>query len=346
MTKGTRLGAGSLIASLLLVTAAACGSSTSGNPSASGDSVKATTVRLVMETPSSGNVTEYLADKEGFFAKNHINIILVQLPAGPQATAALVGGSIDVGQLGIENTAPLLAKGQKMVLIAENNTNYWTIMTSPSLAAQSLKRVLQGLSGKTVSAPSVGGEGGGFVRYLASLYGLSPTAINLTADPSNSAVLSGQSAGAMTDTIGACVLGTHGYKEAFSFSDPKKSSYPQALNNLMQIPDIGYWVTGSYAAAHAQVLSEFQTAINETIAWSKANLGAAAALLEKNRTALGYPSMPTAAYQSCMKQIINEGVTSITRAQVATWSKIVQIEKLSGPLPPTSQWTIKGVVAG
>lgn len=331
------LGLGSILALLILTAATAYGSPKKSDPSF-------TTVRLVFETPSSGNVTSFLALKEGFFKRNHIAIKIVQLPAGPQATAALVGGSIDVGQLGIENMAALLAHGQKMILISENSSNYWTLMTSPSLAGKPLAAVLQGLAGKTVSAPSVGGEGAGFLRYLESTYGMSQTSINLTADPSNSAVISGQSAAGMTDTVGACVLGTKGFKKAFSFADTPNRSYPSNVRALMKLPDIGYWVTGTYAATHPQVVKEFQTAIHQTIAWSQSHLAKAVNVLVQNQDVLGYPSMPGNAYPNCMKQIIEEGTTTLTLAQVKTWSNIVQIEKLSGPLPSPSQWAIRGVV--
>lgn len=305
---------------------------------------KLQTVKVVFETPSAGNVTTFLALNKGFFRKNGLNVQLVKLPAGPQSTAALVGGSIDVGQLGLENIAPLLQGGQKMVLLAENTFNYWTLMVPKAEGSEPLATVLRSLAGKTVSAPSVGGEGGGFLRYLESVYGMSTAAINLTADPSNSAVLSGQSAAGMTDVIGSCVLGMHGYTAAFSFSNPKATGYPASVQALAQIPDIGYWVTGQYAATHKRVTKEFQTAIQQAVAWSQSHVSQAVALLRKERTNLGYPYMPGKVYNACMQKVVSIQTTTITQAQVKTWERIVQVEKVANGLPPSSSWAIKGVV--
>lgn len=305
---------------------------------------KLQTVKVVFETPSAGNVTTFLALNRGYFRKNGLKVQLVKLPAGPQATAALVGGSIDVGQLGLENMAPLLQGGQKMVLLTENTFNYWTLMVPKAQASKPLDTVLHALSGKTVSAPSVGGEGASFLRYLESVYGMGTTAINFTADPSNSAVLSGQSSAGMTDVIGSCVLGMHGYAPAFSFSNPKANGFPSSVQALAQIPDIGYWVTGHYAATHKRVTKEFQTAIQQTVAWSQSHVPQAVALLRKDRSKLGYPYMPGKVYNACMRKVIGIQTTTISPSQVKTWDRIVRIEKVANGLPPSSSWAIKGVV--
>jgi ABC-type nitrate/sulfonate/bicarbonate transport system substrate-binding protein len=330
---------------VLALGAIACAAG-AADSSAKAKSQPVTTMRLVFETPSAGNVTGLLAMKEGFFARNHIAITPETIPAGPATTAALLGGSADIGYLGITNMAPLLAQGQKMVLVSELNVNYWTLMTSPALAGGSLSSVLHSLAGKTVSAPSVGGEGAAYLRYLETTYGLPTSAISLTADPSNSAVLSGSSAAAMTDTIGACVLSTHGFKQAFSFNEAPTSQYPAAVRGFMRIPDLGYWVTGTYAAAHPQALKEFQTAIHETIAWMQSHVSQAVKVLVANQTTLGYPSMAGNEYPTCMKQIIAEGATTISPSELSNWNQLLQAENIATGLPPSSQWTIPGVVKG
>jgi len=345
---GRRRGKGRAVrlgASVLALGAIACAAG-AADSSAKAKSQPLTTMRLVFETPSAGNVTGLLAMKEGFFARNHIAITPETIPAGPATTAALLGGSADIGYLGITNMAPLLAQGQKMVLVSELNVNYWTLMTSPALAGGSLSSVLHSLAGKTVSAPSVGGEGAAYLRYLETTYGLPTSAISLTADPSNSAVLSGSSAAAMTDTIGACVLSTHGFKQAFSFNEAPTSQYPAAVRGFMRIPDLGYWVTGTYAAAHPQALKEFQTAIHETIAWMQSHVSQAVKVLVANQTTLGYPSMAGNEYPTCMKQIIAEGATTISPSELSNWNQLLQAENIATGLPPSSQWTIPGVVKG
>ena len=83
-------------------------SSSSGSGNSGGSSP--ISVSVINYPGSDASWLAYIAQQKGFFKANDLNVSFVSLQAGPQAMAALVGGSADIGVLDTDNMAPLLAK--------------------------------------------------------------------------------------------------------------------------------------------------------------------------------------------------------------------------------------------
>jgi ABC-type nitrate/sulfonate/bicarbonate transport system substrate-binding protein len=287
----------------------------------------------------------YIAQQQGYFKSNGLNVSFVSLPAGAQATAALVGGSVDIAVLDSNNVAPLLAQGQKYKLLINAVTNFWAIVGNKSLAGKPLSQVVAALKGQSVDVPSVGGTGGRQLQAIFSAYGLSAGAVKLVADPTNASLTSGSVQAAMTDTIGACRLTTLGYPEVMNFVNPpqSKSSYPAGVQSLIGLAGLGYWSTASWADKYPAAVGHFQQAIEQATAWAKnpANAATVASLLRKS--AFNLPTLTDSQWATCVGRVTAAFSNSYTASDAATWNKIVKSSGLADSLPPTSQWLATGI---
>jgi ABC-type nitrate/sulfonate/bicarbonate transport system substrate-binding protein len=319
---------------------AACGSSGTSSTS-SGGAVKA----RILSYPTSGSSwVEYIALKQGFFTNNGIDATLISLPAGQQGTAALAGGSLDVGLLDTNNVGPLLAKGGQFTLLTNAIQNYWILIGNKGLAGKDLGDAVTALKGKAVAVPSLGGSGGRQMQVIQSAYGVSNKDVTLTADPSSASFTSGRVGAYMTDTLDSCAVLDQGYPKVMDFVDPPndKSSYPQAVQNLIGLAGLGFWATGDWVKANPGVATKFQTAINQTIAWAKnpANLGTIQSLFRK--TTWDFPSLTDDQWKTCAQRVVNTFSARYTTQDATTWNSILKLQNV-GPLPDTGQWLAAGI---
>jgi ABC-type nitrate/sulfonate/bicarbonate transport system substrate-binding protein len=336
------------VAAAMSLALAACGSSSptsSSTGSAAATTGSPVSVSVISYPGSDSSWLAYIAQQQGFFKANDLNVSFVSLQAGPQAMAALVGGSADIGILDTDNMAPLLEKGQKYTLLINAVTNFWALVGNKSLAGKSLAQVVQALKGQGVTAPSVGGTGGRQLDAIFAAYGLPASSVKITADPTNVSLTAGRVQAAMTDTIGACRLTTLGYPEIMNFVDPPqdKSSYPAGVQSLIGLPGLGYWAKSSWAAANPAGVSHFQKAIEQATAWAKnpANTAAEDTLLRNS--AFNLATMTSSQWATCVSRVTAAFSNSYTAADAALWQKFVTSQGIASSLPPSSQWLAAGI---
>jgi ABC-type nitrate/sulfonate/bicarbonate transport system substrate-binding protein len=334
------------------LTLAACSSSAS-TPPASGGSGGSTTqpvsIRLISYPGSDASWLAYIAQQEGFFKKNNLDVSLVSLQAGPQAMAALVGGSVDMAILDTDNLGPLLTKGQQYTLVVNAVTNFWTLVGNKSMAGKSLSQVMAELKGQSVAAPSAGGTGGRQLEAIAGAYGLSSGSVSLVADPTNASLTAGKVQAAMTDTIGACRLTTLGYPEIMNFVDPPEaaSSYPAAVQSLIGLPGLGYWAKSSWATANPTGVTRFQQAIEQAVAWAKnsANTSAEDSLLRSSP--FNIATMTDSQWDTCVARVTAAFNASYPASAAQTWNSFLTKQGvITSALPPSSQWLATGIPQG
>jgi ABC-type nitrate/sulfonate/bicarbonate transport system substrate-binding protein len=267
------------------------------------------------------------------------------LPAGTQATAALVGGSADIAPLDTNNFAPLLAQGQKFELLVNAVTNFWVLVGNKSMKGDTLQQAITKLKGQSVNAPSVAGTGARQVIEMEKAYGLSSTAINLVADPTNASLTAGQVQASMTDVVGACRLEALGYPEIMNFVTPPKptSSYPAAVQQLIGLSGLGYWAPSSWVSANKATATGFQKAIEEAIHWAKAQVDQKnlAAMLRKS--AFNVAALNNKQWSACTSRVASTFNPAYTTHDTSVWNKLVNEEGLASGLPPASQWQFPGL---
>lgn len=321
----------------------ACGSS-GGSASGPSKGASSTTKVRVLSYPTSGSSwPAYIALKEGFFAKHGIDADLISLPAGQQGSAALAGGSLDVGLLDTNNMGPLLAKGGKYTLMTNANTNYWILIGNKKLAGTTdLGTALKSLSG--ISVPSLGGSAAQSIGVLQRAYGISTSKLALVADPSSASFTSGRVGAYMTDTLDSCEPLDEGYPKLMDFVAPPadRASYPPDVQNLVGLAGLGYWASDSFLKDHPQLASEFQAAIAETITWAKdpANLSKVAQLFRG--TTWDFPKLNDTQWTQCAQRVVNTMDDHYGDADITTWNSILKGEGIAA-LPERSSFVASGV---
>lgn len=317
---------------------AACSSSAS-TTTASG----ATTVRILSYPTSGSSWPAYIAMKEGFFAKHGINPDLISLPAGQQGSAALAGGSLDVGLLDTNNMGPLLAQGGKYTLLTNVNTNYWIVIGNKKISDPTdLGSSLQSLSG--VSVPSLGGSAAQEMGVLTKAYGISSSKLQLIADPSSASFTSGRVGAYMTDTLDSCEPLDEGYPKLMDFVDPPAaaSSYPKSVQSLIGLAGLGYWTSNSFLSQHPKLATQFQAAIAETIAWAKQPAHLATIAKMFRGTTWDFPKLNDKQWSTCTQRVINTMNDSYNSADISTWNSILKTEGISA-LPAEKDFVASGV---
>lgn len=336
-----------LIAPLLALTACAGSSTTSTSASAASSSKKVATtdVKLLSYSGTTISWIGYIGQKEGFFAKNHLNVTTTALPNGQQATASLIGGSVDITILDPGNSGPLLTQGQSLKLLVNGTKNYWTFVGPKGSSASNLKSQITGLKGANVTAPSTAGSGARMLRVLTAAYGVPSTDYTIVADPTDATLTSGTSAAVMTDTISACRLGALGYPSLMNFTNPPKatSSYPASVRKLIGLAGLGYWTTPTWASAHPTAVTEFQKAISQTIAWMKASKNESKLASIMRASDYNVAALTDTQWNSCVKTIAQTYDPAFSKTDAKEWSSILtSIDKIPA-LPATSTWFAKGL---
>lgn len=324
--------------------AAACSSPGTDSTAASGGGAGLTAVKMQFTLGTATSWPAYVAEQEGFFHKNGLDVQFVSSTSAPSATAALVGGGYDVAVIDLFNTAPLLEQGQNLKLITEIWPIPEVLLAGKSGRKAGLGQLMPVPAGTVVSAPSSGGASALEVKYVQEQYGGKASDIKVAADPSGAGLLSGQSKYQWTDPATECVLTARGASLVFDMQNPTggEPAYPK-IKDLFGLPDNGLWATGSWVSSHQKAIGGLQTAIEQADQWMVANPGAAAKLLRGDKD-FNAPSLSDTQWQNCVTKISKEYSTAFPPDKVAPWSSVLQqMGVISKALPPLSNWAVSGL---
>jgi hypothetical protein len=301
-------------------------------------------VSLMVYAGGSLSWVGYLAQQQGYFAKNHLNIKFVTLPAGVQATTALAGGSLDVAELDPFNVAPVLTQGVNLQLLVGEQKSYWTLFGQKTSEGQSLANVMGSFD--SVGVRSVGGAGGRLGQYLAVSYGKSPTSVQQIADIGSTGFMGGHEPYTIADPGTACELESRGYPTLFSFFNPPapKASYPSKLQSLIGVEEFGYWATASWAKANPAAVKDLQAALSQTEEWASnpANTQQVTDLLRKSP--FNVANVSDSQFKQCVGQTVAELSPTFTQEDANVWSMALKSLGLApNGLPATSTYFAPGL---
>ena len=168
-----------LAAALLAVATltAGCGGS-GGNAKDDTSGGGPTKLRLVQSSTSVGYFTLYVAEQEGFFADEGVDVGKPTVLGGDsKVAAALAGGSADIGG-GVATTAFLLADGGRDPRIVANllNSYYVDVIVGKQFkqppAGASLEDKIRALKGARVGVPAPSGGGAALLQFLFNKVGM------------------------------------------------------------------------------------------------------------------------------------------------------------------------------
>lgn len=170
---------------LCAIGAAACGSASSGSGGGGG-----TSLTLGLPVPDSTFVSAYLAEDQGLFKKEGLNVKLVTFQGGSDLTKAVVSGSVQVGINGLGGIMPAIQQGQPLKVIygGFNELSYkWYAL--PSINS------IQQAKSKTWGVTKVGSDTDYLTRYLLAKNGINPDTVNIVGGGASASRIAAMGAG-------------------------------------------------------------------------------------------------------------------------------------------------------
>lgn len=303
---------------------AACGGGGGAATSStkSGDSTPAATpTKLTLAYFPATIQTFYIdvAQKQGFFKENKLQVDPVAIASGPDLAAALDGGSSQISDEGLAIIGPLMQRGEQMVTLLGNIELNYGLAVKPSVptpnASAPFPAPLKDLKGLKIGITARGSLTEDFANRLLKAAGLKPSDVTYIAAGTPPAIAAAFKAGrvdaAVTFPPVAQLLGTEGKDYKLIADVPQKKNVGQLFDGYLVdvYAAMKPWIEKNRAAA-----TGFCRAMIKAADWAgdPANLDAVAKLLAD------WVNLPQAQSKQIWQQY--KGTFS-QRVTAATWQQ-------------------------
>lgn len=233
-----------------------------------------------------GNSGEaFYAVDQGFFKAAGIDAQVTILPNGGAVTGALVGGSYDVGVASIISASLAHEKGLQLKIVAPGALYE---SRAPSVVCAVAKNspitTAKELEGKVFGVPDLGGLPKVAISEWMQRNGGDPSKVQLVEVPFAAMVPALQ-----TGRIDASILIQPLLQRALDAGQVRVlSKCFDAVEPQFAIAE--FYSTAEYAAAHAETLKRFSSAIQQAGRWANAHPDEAAAIVQRWTKASPWPS--------------------------------------------------------
>ncbi len=317
---------------LVIAAMAACGSSPSSTTPAPTQPVSIT-IGLPNSTPSFANSDVAVAQAEGYFAKEGLDVHVDNLSSGVPVVQGVIGGSLDIGASSIEPVVNAASQGAAVQIIGSYANKLTVSMVTPDSIASPAQ-----LRGKRLGIQQVGAFREVMTRMIIEGAGL--TTSDVIYVPSSSSAYVSE---LLTGTVQSAVLQEEQVLKVLS-----KDSKLHVLVNLASAhPDYfygAYVVSKSWLASNQSTAEKFLTAITLAHRFMYANKAATVKIVAAST---GYStSLIGKAYNVLVTDEAVFPVDSGLSASVitATIATMKQYKILSGPEPPESSLVDTGPI--
>jgi NitT/TauT family transport system substrate-binding protein len=290
---------------------AACGSSTSSP----GGATQSVTVAI---TPVVATADFYVAQSDGYFAKNHLSVTVRPLNGGASIVPALEGGAVQIGQSNVLSVIEGASHGINEPCFAGGASNVSLIlMAGPKSGVTSLSQ----LAGKTVAVNATSGVNQLITEaYLAAQH-VNPTSVHFIAVPypdMPSALSSNRVAAELTSPPFSVISASQGAKVLAS--NPEQAVSGSTTFSCWQ-------ASASWLSSHKTVAADFATAIREADAWSSSHPA-------QFRTFLQHQLKISSAIASAMPMPV--WTSEISAKDTKEWETLAKDYSIPAGAPPAS----------
>jgi NitT/TauT family transport system substrate-binding protein len=174
--------------SLSLALAACGGSSASGSDSGSIESASAGEPVTLQVACANGfeHLPRFEADEQGYDEDLNLTTECVQVNTGPEQSAALLSGDLDVGIMNAANLAPLLDQGQDLVAFgALRSATYWDLLVDKDYDLphenEGWEGVVQDLQGARFGVVARGAAAEAIATAMFKAAGVDPASVTFIA---------------------------------------------------------------------------------------------------------------------------------------------------------------------
>lgn len=252
-----------------------------------------------------GNIVSlysHLGVSKGFYKDAGLNVELVRIATGPQANAALAGGSIDVVLNSPDNMISFKERGQDPVAIVGHIVKPLFVLVARDPAAfpkapQGYPAVTDDFAGKKIGVYGLGGSSDRFVKLLLSGANKPDNTVQFVplGGPAQSlTALASNRVDAISDTFAVAVSAelAHIGKMLLDCSVSRCSDLIDTGGKMGQ----AYWVTKQFAIAHEDQVRAFNAAHRRIDAWVHDPANHAALREEIVKTVPAPPNVDPAQY--------------------------------------------------
>jgi ABC-type nitrate/sulfonate/bicarbonate transport system substrate-binding protein len=338
-----RYGAGLACLALLTGAVAAC---SSGSAAKSGSETSASsTVNLALSGPATATGGPFeIAEYEGYFTKQGLNINVTALNGGPPIVEAEIAGKIDIGEYAPSTSVETYNTSHKLVAVdteATRSITYAVVskkylaskgLTPAQFQALPLKQRIAKLKGASFGTHAAGGLQDHYTEILATYGGLDPksglTKINLGNNAADQASFEGGAVNAYWPTAYqdqqelAKGLGVNVF-------DPTDASVASALSPIeLGTGGTGWILSQSWGQAHKATVQKFLKAELQGAQWIKSHTAAQEAQVVGKH----FPSVPASAVLANVKAT-NQTVDYTLVMPAAAVTANLQLAKDSGEIP-------------
>jgi NitT/TauT family transport system substrate-binding protein len=227
----------------------------------------------------------YYALDQGFFARNGLDVEIIQATSGAAVAPAVLGGSLEIGSGNTTVLATGHERGLPFVLIAPSGAYLSSAPTSAIVvpAASPIKTV-RDLAGKTISMGSIRTINEVSVRALFDKEHVDVSTvkfIEISGSAIGAALTAGRTDAALTEEPWLTPLVAVGARK---IATPFDQIAPRWIEG-------GYFCTADFVRDHLDVVKRFALAISETSVWANKNRDATAKILEKYAKTTVPPTM-------------------------------------------------------
>lgn len=214
----------------------------------------------------------FAAESQGFFAKNGLQVNLVPVTSGPNALAALAGGSIDVFSASPELVLPAVARGVKVQVISGMTKMFWELLANDTVAKQttSYPASLQVLKGKKIGVIALGSNSDAMLQAMLADAGIplaDVTRVSVGIGPTAAAALDQNLVQAVV-TAPPASYDTLSSGHSYVLADLRNPAIgPSSIRNMDYEAN---WAESAYIKANPAVISQFQKALCQAVEWLQA----------------------------------------------------------------------------
>ncbi|MBV9796128.1 MAG: ABC transporter substrate-binding protein [Actinobacteria bacterium] len=334
--------------SLALVTGAVAACSSGAKATGGAETSATTTVQLALSGPATATGGPFeIAEHEGFFKKQGLNINVTALNGGPPIVEAEIAGKIDIGEYAPSTSVETYSTSHKLVAVATEATRSITYavvskkwlaskgLTPAQFQALPLKQRIAKLKGTSWGTHAAGGLQDHYTEILATYGGLDPKSglnkVNLGNNTADQASFEGGAVSAYWPTAYqdqqelAKGLGVNVF-------DPTDAAVASALSPIeLGTGGTGWILSQKWGQANKATVSKFLKAELEGAQWIKNHTVAQEAQVVGQH----FPSVPASAVLANVKAT-NQTVDYSLVMPAAAITANLQLAKASGEIPASA----------
>jgi len=327
--------------------AAGCGSSSSSNvpqTHTSGAATQPTAITIAQYAGIQSWITQ-VAIAGGFFKKNGIDATGITVNSGPQATAALATGDVQLIVADTPLTAPLMAKGTKLAILTAAHRVVFSLMGAPGQkfphASEGFPAVMQDLKGKSVGVYGLGTTAQFEVEALLAAAGMSKNDVTFEVTPGQAASLAALDSGRVDTAMVSPPAQFLAAKSGAQMLVDLRQHVPGlggAIGAIAGQIDDGVWTSQAWLSGHKAAAKEVQTALVEAGKWI-ADPANTAKLLSYVAN-FGVPAGSSTEQLQFLRASVPVITTTVSRSALNAWMNLVVTYGLIPKAIPISQYLV------